>query len=168
MNYTQTSFQRTMGPSGGISSSGGGTKILGISGGGRGGGGNLPSYTKKTQVAKDMFSEKMAKRDVDERLNPILREERALFERVAENLRANRERAESQREQFFSNPLQAAQGILPGTERGEAAWRWDQAQKGTPQGKMFLSQAAVGLDPNSAEFKQYSQMSQRKTPQRMF
>ncbi len=53
-------------------------------------------------------------------------------------------------------------------EQAEAGSRWEQAQKGTPYGNFLLRQAMVGLDPNSAERRQYSSMLQNTARQNIF
>jgi hypothetical protein len=136
MEYTQTSFNRLMGPTAQISAGGGGAKILGSSGGG--GGGRNVSLRRKA----------LEERRIAESLDPMLREERISREGVAGVIRGMRESRAQQRESFFRTPSAQMQGLREGSPSGEAAWKYDQAMRGTGEGRGILLNQIMSMDPN--------------------
>jgi hypothetical protein len=76
MNYTQTSFQRTMGPSGGISTAGSGAQILGKGGGG----GDSAAFRSALEKREERERETGLRREAYARLPDEVKQMRKLEE----------------------------------------------------------------------------------------
>jgi hypothetical protein len=137
MSAITDSFQRVVGPS--------------VSFGGGGGGSSGPSYFARIRARA------LAERQLAEEMDPMLREERFSREGVAGVLRGMREGREIQRKAFFESAGQ--QGKQP----SEASWRYDQAMRGTGEGRGILLNQIMSMDYNDPMRRVYQERLTKAT-----
>jgi hypothetical protein len=142
MSAITDSFQRIMGPT------------VSFAGGGGGFGGRSSNKYEQDRERRRLAFEE---RKLAEELDPMLREERISREGVAGVIRGMRESRAQQRESFFRTPSAQMQGLREGSPTGEAAWKYDQAMRGTPEGRGYTQEQLKTMDPNSGDYRALSQ-----------